>query len=123
MQPGMYAVEFNTNTVIAISILGIVLIVTIIILVRHGFKYSKVDGIILGDNEKIRFDEMYNLLKKFESEIKMIKRDILRLNLISTENPIGDRLDAGKRYTEEGGNGQASALYEKLKQNYKESLE
>jgi hypothetical protein len=122
MQPGTYAIELNFNAVIAVSILGVFLIVTVLILIRYGFKVSKVDGIIFGGNEKKRFNEMYDLLKKFEKELNGIKLDILRLNLISTENPIEERLDAGKRYIEAGGNGPASVLYEKLRQDYQDGL-
>jgi hypothetical protein len=122
MQPGIYAVELNLYAVIAFSILGFVLIVIALILIRYGFKFNKVDGIIFGGNEKKRFNEMYDLLKKFEKELIGIKLDILRLNLISTENPIEERLDAGKRYIEANGNGPASALYEKLKQDYQDGL-
>jgi hypothetical protein len=66
---------------------------------------------------------MYNSVKKIETKLLSVERDILRLNLISMENPIEERLDAGKRYTESGGNGPASVLYNKLKNDYKESLE
>jgi hypothetical protein len=122
MQPGAYNFELNLNTVIAISIVGLVLIIIIFILVRYGFKYNKVDGVILGKNEKTRFDEMYELLKNLKNELVGIRRDILRLNLISTENSIEERMDAGKRYIDAGGNGPASALYEKLKRDYQEGL-
>jgi hypothetical protein len=122
MQSGTYAVELNMNSVIAVTILGIILIVIVLILIRYGFKYNKVDGIIFGGNEKTRFNEMYDLVKKIERELTGIKRDILRLNLISNENPIEERLDAGKRYTESGGNGPASVLYEKLRHDYQKGL-
>lgn len=39
---------------------------------------------------------------------------ILRLTVMSTEMPISERLIAGKKYIEDGGNGDVAAYYKQL---------
>lgn len=46
----------------------------------------------------------------------------LRLTIMSDEMPIGERLNAGRKYIEAGGNGEVKAYYEILKQNYQKQL-
>ena len=39
---------------------------------------------------------------------------VLRLTIMNTEMPLSERLIAGKKYVDEGGNGDVKAYYEKL---------
>lgn len=60
--------------------------------------------------------------------LELVKHDkenylnILRLTMVSTEMPIEERLIAGEKYVNGGGNGAAKAQYEELKEKYKEEL-
>jgi hypothetical protein len=110
--------DVSPMAVIAVAIAGIVLIIILLILTKRGARINKNEGIIFGSEGNLRFDDMYKTVKKVEAKITGIERDILRLNLISNENPIEARLDAGKRYIEVGGNGPANVLYEKLRHDY-----
>lgn len=64
---------------------------------------------------------LYNMVKKvdkkFESYDKMLTentRYILKLALLSDDLPITDRINAGKRYLELGGNGYGKVVYNRL---------
>lgn len=59
--------------------------------------------------------------KKLTEEIKEIKDHqkknyigILRLTVMSEEMPVSERIIAGKKYIEEGGNGDVKKFYEKF---------
>ena len=124
MEAGTFYFDLSLTALGGILIIGIILIFVIAILARNGGRINKTDGIIIGQKMDVNLvNDMYKSVKKIETKLSIVERDILRLNLISTENPIEERLDAGKRYTDDGGNGAASVLYNKLKSDYKESLE
>jgi hypothetical protein len=114
--------DISPMAVIAVAIIGVVIIIILLILTKRGAKINKNDGIVLGTEENSRFDDMYKTVKKMETKITGIERDVLRLNLISAENPMETRLDAGKRYIEAGGNGPANVIYEKLRHDYEKKL-
>jgi hypothetical protein len=114
--------DISPMAVIAVAIIGVVVIIILLILTKRGARINKNDGIVLGVDENLRFDDMYKTVKNMESKIIGIERDVLRLNLISSENPIEVRLDAGKRYIEAGGNGPALVLYDKLQRDYEKKI-
>jgi hypothetical protein len=114
--------DISPMAVIAVAIIGVVVIIILLILTKRGARINKNDGIVLGVDENLRFDDMYKTVKNMESKIIGIERDVLRLNLISSENPIETRLDAGKRYIEAGGNGPANVIYEKLRRDYEKKI-
>lgn len=47
---------------------------------------------------------------------------LLRLCLVSEEMPIEERLEAGRKYVDAGGNGAAKALYKILLEQYENEL-
>lgn len=47
---------------------------------------------------------------------------LLRLSLVSEEMPMSERLEAGRKYIEAGGNGAAKALYKVLLEKYESDL-
>lgn len=59
-----------------------------------------------------------NLDKKFSSIEEHNKEnyiDIKRLTFVSKDMPIGERLDAGEKYVNAGGNGEVKVQYNVLK--------
>ncbi len=50
------------------------------------------------------------------------ERDILKLIIMSHDMPIEERLNAGKRYVENGGNSEVKAHYMVLKEKYEEKI-
>jgi hypothetical protein len=60
---------------------------------------------------------------KFEKKLDLNSRDIQRLVLHDEHLPVEERLSAGQRYIELGGNGATRAYYEKLVEEYKKKLE
>jgi hypothetical protein len=61
--------------------------------------------------------------KKFEKKLDLNSRDIQRLVLHDEHLPMEERLSAGQRYIDLGGNGATRAYYEKLVEEYKKKLE
>jgi hypothetical protein len=62
-------------------------------------------------------------LIKFEKKLDLNARDIQRLILHDEYLPLEERLSAGQRYIDLGGNGATRAYYEKLAEEYKKRLE
>lgn len=65
------------------------------------------------------------LIRKFDKTAKHNEENylaLLRLQFISTEMPISERLIAGKKYIDHGGNGDVRIQYEALAEEYKELL-
>jgi hypothetical protein len=60
---------------------------------------------------------------KFEKKLDLNSRDIQRLVLHDEHLPMEERLSAGQRYIDLGGNGATRAYYEKLVETYKKELE
>jgi hypothetical protein len=118
-----YGFALNSYALIGIGLALFAVLVLMRMLIRGKLSVSKEDGIRFGmitDVEK--FTALCDDVKKIKEDFTGVKRDILRLNLISTENDIVARIDAGKRYTDDGGNGPAQILYEKLKAEYEKSI-
>jgi hypothetical protein len=62
-------------------------------------------------------------LDKLSKDITLISLDINRLTLHDEHLAIEERIAAGERYIQGGGNGVTRAYYEKLLNEYKEELE
>ena len=65
------------------------------------------------------------LIRKVDKAIEHNKEtylSLLRLQFISTEMPISERLIAGRKYVDHGGNGDVKIQYEALAEEYKEQL-
>ena len=72
---------------------------------------------------------LYKIVKKidikfttFENNQNKCEMDILRLMIINENMPLDERVSAGKRYVERGGNGSVHALYDVLVDKYKNEL-
>lgn len=78
------------------------------ILVLIGMIFSKIKKIF----------KMFNDMKEHTTENYL---NNLRLVIMSEEMPIGERLQAGGKYIEAGGNGEVKAFYKKLQNEYIES--
>ena len=61
-------------------------------------------------------------IEKLEQENELIIRDIARLTMYSDNLSLEDQLDAGKRYTDAGGNGPGHVRYDVLKERYAEQM-
>lgn len=55
--------------------------------------------------------------------LSLVERTLQLLLLHDTHLPWSERLNAGKRYIDLGGNGSGMAYYEKLKEKYKARVE
>lgn len=64
--------------------------------------------------------KMFNTLQKHTEENYL---NNLRIIIMSPDMPIGERLNAGEKYIDAGGNGEVKAFYKKLFQEYLESEE
>ncbi len=78
------------------------------ILVLIGMIFSKLRKII----------KMFNQIKDHTEENYL---NNLRLVIMSSEMPIGERLSAGEKYIKSNGNGEVKAFYKKLQNEYIES--
>ena len=72
---------------------------------------------------------IYKLVRSVEKKIDRFENNLadntlntLRLVIINEKMPLPERLRAGARYTELGGNGEVHALYEALSEKYKEGV-
>lgn len=73
-------------------------------------------GVIVGTVLKIH-SVLNRLEKKFDDYDDMLKENtlhILKMALLSEDLPITDRINAGKRYLELGGNGYGKIVYNQL---------
>ena len=59
---------------------------------------------------------------KFENNLSTNTLSTLRLVIINEKMPLSERLKAGQKYTELGGNGEVHALYEALRDKYKKEV-
>ena len=71
----------------------------------------------------------FKVYKKIDKKLSTIEehalenfRDIKRITLMSKDMPIGERLDAGEKYVNAGGNGEAKVHYYVLKKEREEEL-
>lgn len=64
--------------------------------------------------------KMFNTLQEHTEENYL---NNLRIIIMSPDMPIGERLNAGEKYIQSGGNGEVKAFYKKLLQEYIESEE
>lgn len=79
-------------------------------------------GIIAGVVKLIKaIKRPFEVIEKIHSDITEIKEKqanfelaILRLNVVSEEMPVSERLEAGKRYESLGGNGDVKQIYHHL---------
>lgn len=97
-------------------ILGIAVVAGAVILVavlsRANVKFSFGKAIAeIGKSGETANGKLDSILER----IRNIELDVLRLNLISEENPTEERVRAGEEYVKNGGNGKARELYERLK--------
>lgn len=58
-------------------------------------------------------------IERLEEEMKYDRIHILKLALFSSDLPIQDRIEAGRKYIEMGGNGTGKIEYEMLLERYK----
>lgn len=66
-----------------------------------------------------------NVEKKFEkidNNMKETNLSVLRLTIINESMPLDERVDAGEKYVNAGGNGSVHALYDVLREKYENEL-
>lgn len=61
-------------------------------------------------------------IDKFETNLRENTLSTLRLVIINEKMPLNERLKAGEKYVELGGNGEIHALYDALQEKYKEKV-
>lgn len=61
-------------------------------------------------------------IEKFASNQDEMQLSILRLTVINEQMPLDERVDAGEKYVNKGGNGSIHVLYDVLKEEYEEQL-
>lgn len=61
-----------------------------------------------------RFDDLNARLDKIEYDIKQNEIHLLKIALLDENLPLTDRINAGKKYLELGGNGYGKITYERL---------
>lgn len=69
--------------------------------------------------------KLNGILKKIDNiddGVKHTQQDILRLALHSESLPIEERLNAGQKYVQSGGNGASKIFYQELCKKYKKRL-
>ena len=87
-----------------------------------GGVVTAVSGIMVGIVKLIKtVKRPIEVIEKMRSDITEIKERqanfelaILRLNVVSEEMPVSERLEAGKRYEKLGGNGDVKQIYHHL---------
>ena len=87
-----------------------------------GGVVAAVSGIMVGIVKLIKtVKRPFEVIEKIHSDITEIKERqsqfeiaILRLNVVSEELPASERLEAGKRYENLGGNGDVKQIYHNL---------
>ena len=60
--------------------------------------------------------------KKIHKELKQNSLDTMRIAICSTEIPLKERVDIGKRYIGAGGNGSVKVIVHSLEKKYEEEL-
>lgn len=83
-------------------------------------------GVIIGAIIKIHkiLSRMEDKFDEYDSILKENTMHILKMALLSEDLPITDRINAGKRYLELGGNGYGKIIYNQLiKQIEEEQLD
>lgn len=75
---------------------------------------------VYGGNKSIKKDiqDVKNKQHELHEENKEQSLSILRLTVMNNEMPITERLIAGKKYVDRGGNGDVKHYYEKLIQEH-----
>lgn len=91
-----------------IAIAGTITAITTIVV----FLY-KIYKLISGVEKKIN---------KFENNLNDNTLSTYRLVIINEDMPLSERLNAGKKYVDMGGNGEIHALYDALQEQYKEKV-
>jgi hypothetical protein len=76
---------------------------------------------VIGSQFKTAFDNGRKL-DKIEKKVDLTSRDIHRLTLHDEHLPIEERIDAGQRYVDLGGNGSSLVYLDALKQQYEVQL-
>lgn len=73
-------------------------------------------GVIIGAIIKIHkiLSRMEDKFDEYDSILKENTMHILKMALLSDDLPITDRINAGKRYLELGGNGYGKIIYNQL---------
>lgn len=73
-------------------------------------------GVIIGAIIKIHkiLSRMEHKFDEYDSILKENTMHILKMALLSEDLPITDRINAGKRYLELGGNGYGKIIYNQL---------
>lgn len=61
-------------------------------------------------------------IDRFENNLKKNTLSTLRLVIINEKMPLSERINAGKEYTDLGGNGEVHALYSALQDKYKQNV-
>lgn len=61
-----------------------------------------------------RFDDLNSRLDRIEHDIKQNEIYLLKIALLDDNLPLTDRINAGKKYLELGGNGYGKITYERL---------
>lgn len=61
-------------------------------------------------------------IDKFDANLQENTLNTLRLVIINEKMPYGERLKAGERYLQMGGNGEIHAMVEALEEKYKENV-
>lgn len=69
-----------------------------------------------------RFEAIDKAIKDTRDHLKKIERDNLKVIIMSEEIPIEERLQAGERYIELGGNSVIKIHYNELKRKYESKI-
>ncbi len=79
-------------------------------------------GVILGTAWKVHvfFNKMEDRFDRYEQTLNENTIHLLKMALLSEDLPIIDRINAGERYLELGGNGYGKIVYERLVEELKE---
>lgn len=79
-------------------------------------------GVILGTAWKIHvfLKKMEDRFDRYEETLNENTIHLLKMALLSEDLPIIDRINAGERYLELGGNGYGKIVYERLVEELKE---
>ena len=80
-------------------------------------------GVLLGSAWKLHkfLSNMEAQFHKYDETLRSNTIHILKMSLLSEDLPILDRINAGRKYLELGGNGYGQIVYEELLEKIKEN--
>ena len=73
-------------------------------------------------NMEKRYEKINDNFEKINDNMKHTELSVLRLIVINDNMPLEERVNAGERYVNKGGNGSIHALYDVLRKQYQKQL-